>query len=427
MAGEARRFELGAGFQLGSIRGIPIRIHVSFLLVLPLLAFGFARGIVEAARLAGIPAESLSGGPAIWGLLVALALFLSVLLHELAHSLYAIARGGKVRSITLLMIGGVSELEEAPRKPGQEAVMALVGPLTSLGLGAIFLALYLAARGLRSFDLSFALFQLAQMNLLLGAFNLLPAFPMDGGRILRSLLVKRRGPAQATAIAATVGKVFAILFGMAGFLTSNLLLVLVAFFVFMGAEGEQRGAAMEAALGGLRVADLMVPGVDAVSSVETASAVAARMVRDRRAWFPVVEGERARGGDGRDGAGHPSRKVARDPGRRAGDSRHGGGTHRRPGAGPAAARRAPGGAPGGGGGGTAVRRHLPLRHPARGPPSRARGLAASAAGERHLTRASGQRRIRARISSMKGPGSSGVSTTVRSSVRTSTSGARRTA
>jgi len=295
MAGEARRFELGAGFQLGSIRGIPIRIHVSFLLVLPLLAFGFARGIVEAARLAGIPAESLSGGPAIWGLLVALALFLSVLLHELAHSLYAIARGGKVRSITLLMIGGVSELEEAPRKPGQEAVMALVGPLTSLGLGAIFLALYLAARGLRSFDLSFALFQLAQMNLLLGAFNLLPAFPMDGGRILRSLLVKRRGPAQATAIAATVGKVFAILFGMAGFLTSNLLLVLVAFFVFMGAEGEQRGAAMEAALGGLRVADLMVPGVDAVSSVETASAVAARMVRDRRAWFPVVEGERALG------------------------------------------------------------------------------------------------------------------------------------
>ncbi len=277
------------GLQIGTIRGIPIRIHVTFLLILPLLAYGFGRSFTEAARLAGVPAERLSGSPWVWGLLVALALFLSVLVHELAHSLYALSRGGKVHSITLLMIGGVSEMAEAPRKPGEEAVMALVGPLTSLGLGGAFYGLFAASRGLGSFDLSFALFLLGQLNVLLGLFNLLPAFPMDGGRILRGLLAKKRGAAAATRIAASVGKVFAVLFAVAGFFDSNFLLVIIAFFVWVGAEGEARAVEAREALGGLTVRDLMAADPVAVSPDEPLESVAERMVNERHLALPVCE------------------------------------------------------------------------------------------------------------------------------------------
>jgi len=113
----------GGAIRIGSIAGIPIRIHVTFLIILPFLAFGFARVYREAARAAGVPPEQLGGSPLLWGFVVALALFVSVLLHELAHSLYAMKAGGRVRDITLLMIGGVSQIAEpatcctGPRRP----------------------------------------------------------------------------------------------------------------------------------------------------------------------------------------------------------------------------------------------------------------------------------------------------------------------
>ncbi len=280
-----------SGFQIGTVRGIPIRIHFTFLLVLPLLAYGFGRSFAEQARQAGVPVGGLAGSPYAWGLGIAVALFLSVLVHELAHSLYALSHGGRVRSITLLMIGGVSELVEPPRTPGQEAVMALAGPATSLVLGALFGAGWLAAAGLGEANLRFALFYLAELNVVLGAFNLLPAFPMDGGRILRGVLARRRGPVRATQIAATVGKIFAILFGIAGFLQPNFLLVIVAFFVYAGAEGEERQVLARAVLGELRVAELMTPSAAAVAPGESLFDVGERMVRERRLAFPVVEGD----------------------------------------------------------------------------------------------------------------------------------------
>ncbi len=283
------------GFRIGSIRGIPIRIHYTFLLVLPFLAYGFGRSFIEAARLAEVPPDRLGGSPWLWGLAVALALFLSVLVHEIAHSLYALAKGGKVRSITLLMIGGVSELIEPPRKPGQEAVMALAGPATSLALGVVAWILWRASRGLGSFDLSFALFHLAELNVLLGAFNLLPAFPMDGGRILRGVLAKRKGQVPATRIAAAVGRVFAVIFGIAGFLTGNFLLFLVAFFVFMGAEAEEREVLARAALGELTVEELMAPQAPSVSASDLVFDAGERMVAEKRLAFPVVEDGRVVG------------------------------------------------------------------------------------------------------------------------------------
>jgi Zn-dependent protease/CBS domain-containing protein len=278
------------GFRIFSVRGIPIRIHYTFLLVLPFLAYAFGRSFVTAASLAGIPATALTGPPWAWGLLVALALFASVLVHELAHSLYALSHGGKVQSITLLMIGGVSELTEAPPRPAQEAWMALAGPATSLAIGAVCYALSRALTSSGSFDARFALFYLGQLNLVLGLFNLLPAFPMDGGRILRAVLVRSRGAAGATRIAAIVGKVFAGLFALAGLFGGNFFLIIIAFFVFIGAEGEQHAVLTRAALGELRVAELMTPQVGAVAPTDTLYAAGERMIRERRLFFPVVDG-----------------------------------------------------------------------------------------------------------------------------------------
>lgn len=277
------------GFRIFTIRGIPIRIHYTFLLVLPFLAYAFGRRFADAASLAGVPSAALSGPPWAWGLLVALALFASVLVHELAHSLYALSHGGKVRSITLLMLGGVSELTEAPHRPAQEAWMALAGPATSLAIGAACYALLRATAGFGNFDSRFALFYLGQLNLVLGVFNLLPAFPMDGGRILRALLVRSRGHARATQIAATVGKVFAGLFALAGLFGGNFLLVIIAFFVFIGAEGEQHAVLARAVLGELRVADLMTSQLAAVAPGDTLYAVGERMIREKRLFFPVVD------------------------------------------------------------------------------------------------------------------------------------------
>lgn len=278
-----------SGFKLFTVRGIPIRVHYTFLLVLPLLAYLFGQSFAAAARLAGVPLSALSGPPWGWGLALALALFASVLVHELAHSLYAVRHEGKVRSITLLMIGGVSELTEVPSRPNQEALMALAGPAVSLALGGACLAVLRLTTGYGSPDVRFALFYLGQLNLLLAAFNMLPAFPMDGGRILRALLVPSRGQAGATHVAATVGKIFAGLFALVGLLGGNVFLVIIAFFVFIGAEGELHAVLTRAVLGELRVAELMTAQLDSVAPTDTVYAVGEKMIHDRRLSFPVVD------------------------------------------------------------------------------------------------------------------------------------------
>jgi Zn-dependent protease/predicted transcriptional regulator len=275
-----------SGFRIGTIRGIPIRIHITFLLVLPLLAFAFRRAFLEAASYAEVPPERLAGSPWLWGLGMAVALFVSVLIHELAHSLYALRKGGRVEDITLLMIGGVSQISEPPKEARQEAVMALVGPLASLALGGALYALHALSSAL-SFNLRFALFYLGGLNVFLGLFNLLPAFPMDGGRILRSILVSRMGAVRATHVASRVGKVFAVLFGIWGFLSFNMFLLLIAFFVFVGAEGESRAVMAKALLGRLRVHDVMRDQVPTLSPDITVYEAAEWMLRERRIAFAV--------------------------------------------------------------------------------------------------------------------------------------------
>jgi Zn-dependent protease len=286
---------LGGSFRIGTIRGIPIRIHFTFLLILPFLAMSFGRVIANAALAAGVPPDRLAGPSWAWGTLVALALFASVLVHELAHSLYALRKGGRVRDITLLVIGGVSQISEPPRGARQEAMMAFVGPLTSLGLGAALFAIAAALRGTASFNLQFAFFHLATLNVALGLFNLLPAFPMDGGRVLRGLLVGRMGLIRATRVAAGLGMAFAALFAFGGVASGNLFLALIGFFVFVGAQAESRSVLVKTLLGELRVRDFVTLDPRAVSPSSSLDEVAERMIRERRRAFPVVDGERVIG------------------------------------------------------------------------------------------------------------------------------------
>jgi Zn-dependent protease/CBS domain-containing protein len=288
-------FSARGAFRIASFRGIPIRIHYSLLLVLPLLALLFSGAFRQMAAVAEVPPERLGGPPVLWGLFVAVGLFASVLLHELAHVIYALRTGGKVRGITLMILGGVSEVTEMPRRSKDEALMALVGPVTSLGIGGLlFFTLWLLPEG-RTFSPRFALFYLGGLNIILGIFNLVPAFPMDGGRILRGLLTGPLGRVRATRVASRVGKGFAVLFFILALFSFNFILALIAIFIFMGAEGESRQAQLQAVLEKLRVEQVMTPrfhGVDASASLEE---VLVELRRARRLALPVTEDGRPLG------------------------------------------------------------------------------------------------------------------------------------
>ncbi|HUJ60009.1 MAG TPA: site-2 protease family protein [Kofleriaceae bacterium] len=283
-------------FQRGSltlfrVRGVPIRAHWSLLLIVPYLAYVLAAELHSPA----------------WGVVLALGLFASITLHELAHTFVALRFGGQVRGITLMILGGVSQMSRMPRRPLHEAVMAGVGPLTSLVIGVV---LYLCARGAHaaSPDVQMALYYLGVTNLVLGVFNLVPAFPMDGGRLLRALLAARLSRIRATQIAARVGMVCAICLGALGAATGNFLLVLVAVFVFFGARGELGAERVRDALAGLRVVDLL-PGPrnppPLVAASETLANVLPRMRQLDRLELVVVDRDGAaraviRAGDLRD-------------------------------------------------------------------------------------------------------------------------------
>ncbi len=282
-------------FRIATLRGIPIRLHYSFLLVLPLLVWLFGQFFRNTAEAAHVPPERLAGSPYLWGLGLVVALFLSVLVHELAHSLYALRKGGEVSDITLMMIGGVSRITRMPEGPRHEALMAFAGPATSLLLGALFLALSVPLRDARSYNLYFAVVNLGGLNVFLALFNLLPAFPMDGGRILRALLTGRLGRVRATQVAGAVGKVFAVLFGFYGLLNGNFFLLFIAFFVFMGAAGESREVLVQSLLARVRVRELMVARTASVDAEDSLEVVAERMRTERRRALPVLEAGRVVG------------------------------------------------------------------------------------------------------------------------------------
>ena len=283
-----------ASLKVARIFGIPIYLHVSLLLILPLFAYSFAftTGSVWIFKVGYGDLALDTVGLLALGAVAAVILFMSILVHELAHSYVALKKGYTITGITLFIFGGVSQIGKTPDRAPGEALMAFVGPASSLIIGAVFTPLYLLTDGLGTSTslqvIAITLSATAFYNLLLGAFNLLPAFPMDGGRVLRAGLAKRMGYLQATVTAANVGKIAAVIMGIAGFLF-NIWLILIAFFIFMGADEELRGTRVSEALRGLKVKDIMTRDVSSVDVMTPVSEVVHKMMAERHIGYPVLE------------------------------------------------------------------------------------------------------------------------------------------
>lgn len=266
-------------FQIGKLFGIPIRVHVTFLLLL------FFIGIVGSRQ---------SGGAgAIFGMVSIVFIFLCVVLHEIGHSLMAIRYGINVKDIVLMPIGGVSRMEDIPEDPKKEITISLVGPLVSFGLA--FILFFIARVTGQSVDIrGLSLFSgnlignLFWINLILGMFNLAPAFPMDGGRVLRGILSTTTDSLRATKIAVSVGQAFAILLFFFG-VFFNWWMALIAIFIYLGAEGEERMVALRATLGKSRVKVAMLTDVHTISPDKTLGDVLENVCHGFQQDFPVVD------------------------------------------------------------------------------------------------------------------------------------------
>lgn len=281
-----RMFNRGS-LTLLHVRGVPIRAHWTLLLILPYLAAVLSVQFERVAQLAGVEHVRLVLPPLFWGAVLAVALFASVALHELAHTLVAMRFGGKVNAITLMLLGGVSQIASLPRQPRVEGIMAVAGPLTSLALGGLLLALDQLIPNSAA-DLRMFVFYLASMNLLVGLFNLLPAFPMDGGRVLRALLAGRMAPGRATAIAAAVGKAAALVMGLAGLWTGSFLLILIAVFVYFGAGAEAAGERVRAVLESVRIVDLVAMLGGPPATIDLEAPLSEALPRMRAAGRPAL-------------------------------------------------------------------------------------------------------------------------------------------
>ena len=285
------------GFRIGSAFGIPVRLNWSFLVVLPIFAAFIAFDIAaltavinEVFGSAVDPGELGEGTLSLaLGLASALGLFAGVLLHEFGHSLVALRYGYEIESITLWLLGGVASFEEFPEDWRHELVIAVAGPVVSVLVGvgsyAVFLGLPAGLDPAR-----FVFGYLALLNVVLAVFNLLPAFPMDGGRILRALLARNQPHAQATQQAASVGKVFAFGLAILG-LFSNFFLILLAFFIYIAASSEAQQTSLKAAFEGVTVRDVMTPE-DRLMTVDRDASIGAlldRMFEERHTGYPVVQ------------------------------------------------------------------------------------------------------------------------------------------
>jgi len=218
-------------YLLTHVMGIPVRAHITLLILLPFLALQFA------------PWFGLAGF--FFGLLCAAGVFVGVALHELGHSWVAIRKGCRVSEIMLLPIGGVAKMTSIPSRPKDEFLVAFAGPATSAVLallcrliGELFIALGVA-------PLATLFFIMSAVNLALFLFNLLPSFPMDGGRIFRAFMTPRMGRLKATALAARIGRIMAVAFGIFGLYHGNFILILIAIFIFQAAGAEYRAVYMQ--------------------------------------------------------------------------------------------------------------------------------------------------------------------------------------
>lgn len=285
---------MNTSIQLGKIMGIPIKLHITFLLILPVFGWIFAN---SAPRFGFNDVMPLSLRYAL-GMAAALLLFTCVLLHELGHSYVAKKHGTNIQSITLFLFGGVASMEEIPRDPKIEFKMALAGPGVSLLIGSILIIVY---ELFKTDDPYLRLVWLIGiLNILLSVFNLIPAFPMDGGRVLRAWLAGRMSYIRATRVAAGIGKMFAIFMGIFGFLSAmqgggGLWFILIAFFIYIGASEEEKSTEISVILEGVKIKDIMSKEVKTVTSGMSVEELVDIMFKFKHMGYPVVDDTEVKG------------------------------------------------------------------------------------------------------------------------------------
>jgi Zn-dependent protease/CBS domain-containing protein len=275
---------MNSSLEMGKIMDIPVRLHWTFLLVILYVAWAFASfsqtvygktygfGSIEPLQLRWL-----------YSLIFAVVLFACVALHELGHSYIAHKNGIGIKSITLYFFGGVASMEEIPRNPRMELQMAFAGPAVSgvLGLISVYLAGPAAAFGGAGNALAIMFWTLGIMNLILMAFNLLPATRMP--------YVK------ATRRAADIGKIFATLMFLLGLSTLNFMLLFVAFFVYVGASEEEKATEISVSLEGISVRNIMSAPVRSISLEMTLEELKELMFREKHRGYPVMSGEALEG------------------------------------------------------------------------------------------------------------------------------------
>ena len=213
-----------SSYKIATVWGIPIKLHISILLMLPFLArrFGLTQGII-----------------------LEIGLLTSIVLHELGHSIVAINKGCRVREILLMPIGGAAQMEQIPTKPLDEFLMAIAGPAVSLvlGLAGLFVGQFVMRTNFE--ETGYTILRLGVINCSLVVFNLMPAFPMDGGRVFRAMLTPKLGRLRATFIAARLGKILATLAGVVAAIHGHWFLVAIAFFIHIAAGKEYQLVEMQ--------------------------------------------------------------------------------------------------------------------------------------------------------------------------------------
>ena len=293
--------------QIGSIIGIPIRLHFTFLFILPLIVLTFAEGpgpmgLGESEELSRLLRYAVAA-------IAASLFFLSLVLHEMSHSYVAMKYGTKIKSITLFIFGGLALMEDLPREPEKEWKIAIAGPLMSFAIGGLFLLTYFGIKTVNFvlYDpLRILMSSIGLLNIVLATFNLLPAFPMDGGRVLRALLAKRMQFLKATRRAVFIGKTFAVTLGILGFMPNPFLLystgevrilfspwlTLIAAFLYIAATEEESATIIYATLEGTKVKDSMRTENAMVLESMPIMELAGKMLREKNAEYAVVSESR---------------------------------------------------------------------------------------------------------------------------------------
>src|SRR6266700_3295236 len=285
--------DMNENLSLGRIFGIPVGLNWSLLVVAALIAWSLATSLLPSAS----PGHTAG---AYWtaGVVSAFVFLASLLAHELAHSVVATRRGVKVEGITLWLFGGVSRFSSETSSPGGQALITFVGPLTSLVLGVVFyLASVASGGGAHPGLFSATLSWLGYINISLGVFNLVPAFPLDGGRLLQSLIWLRTGDRlRATRIAARIGMGFAYLlmaYGLATFVFAGSLIggvwsVFLGWFLLSAARAEETGGMIRQALSGISVRDVMTSSpVQAPDNISVDDALHGYILASRHSTFPT--------------------------------------------------------------------------------------------------------------------------------------------